>query len=59
MRHQRRRRPPTAFEARSFGVATGSYGKGPRTIVVRVVQGDVELARYTASRGAPVFAEAA
>ena len=31
-----------------FGFATPDYGKGPRTVVVRLVEGDLETARTTA-----------
>ena len=41
--------PATGFEAWSFGFDTAAYGRGAHTIVVRVVHGDVELARQTAA----------
>jgi hypothetical protein len=37
------------FDAWNFGFDTAAFGKGPHTIVVRVVHGDVELARQTAA----------
>ncbi|HEX7172220.1 MAG TPA: S8 family serine peptidase [Candidatus Limnocylindria bacterium] len=37
------------FEAWSFGFDTAAFGRGPHTIVVRVMHGDVELARQTAA----------
>jgi hypothetical protein len=39
----------SGFEAWSFGFDTAAFGNGPHTIVVRVVHGDVELARQTAA----------
>ena len=39
----------SGFASWSFGFDTGSYGNGPHTVVVRVVHGDVELARQTAA----------
>jgi hypothetical protein len=38
----------TGLEAWRFAFATGDYGKGPRTVVVRLVGGELELARSTA-----------
>jgi hypothetical protein len=37
------------FDAWSFGFDTATYGRGPHTIVVRVVHDGVELARQTAA----------
>ncbi|HEX7196313.1 MAG TPA: S8 family serine peptidase, partial [Candidatus Limnocylindria bacterium] len=39
----------SGFESWSFGLDTEAYDNGPNTIVVRVVYGDVELARQTAA----------
>jgi hypothetical protein len=41
-------RPADGLAAWRFTLATGDYGKGPRTVVVRLVGGGLELARSTA-----------
>ncbi len=39
----------SGFESWSFGFDTAAYSRGTHTIVTRVVHGDVDLARKTAS----------